>query len=256
MKTEWLDEVIAPPSIRQQWRCLTERSQESQCFDMKRRSRRSGGRSYRVHWCCLHSGRHVPRWMVPGCPRKAWSGRHPCLSRMLSSERSGRGPHTRGQEVRKQRRKRGRIRWGRSSRSSMRPFNQFPRDTKIAGMISISRLSEMRDKSMIPVCPWAFNVGAESSVSLQLVALLNLSCFCGHSQGDPQYLLGGLARPLRRQEAQSKQQTPLQPLCVSCLPDGDQMKSSADDNKKRRDKGSVWMRPLHNGPSFLTRDSQ
>lgn len=38
------------------------------------------------------------------------------------------------------------------------------------------------------------------------------------------------------QTAISSNQTadlPLQPLCVSCSPDGDQMKSSADDNKKR-----------------------
>lgn len=59
---------------------------------------------------------------------------------------------------------------------------------------------------------------------------------------------------LATQTAISPNQTadlPLQPLCVSCLPDGDQMKSSADDNKKRGDNGTVWMRPLNDGPSFL-----
>lgn len=60
--------------------------------------------------------------------------------------------------------------------------------------------------------------------------------------------LSGLAT----QTAISPNQTadlPLQPLCVSCLPDGDQMKSSADDNKKHGTKtqcewGLSMMAPL------------
>lgn len=45
---------------------------------------------------------------------------------------------------------------------------------------------------------------------------------------------------------------PLQPLCVSCSPDGDQMKSSADDNKKHGTKAQCEWGLSMMAPLFLS----
>lgn len=90
--------------------------------------------------------------------------------------------------------------------------------------------------------------------TLQHVNLATLWSFLWAVLGRNPVFIGRLSQAT--QTAISPGQTvdlPLQPLCVSCLPDGDQMKSSADDNKKHRDKSAVWRRRLHGGPSFLSR---
>lgn len=56
----------------------------------------------------------------------------------------------------------------------------------------------------------------------------------------PVFIGGRTGCPLRPQTAISPSQTadlPLQTLCVSCLPDGNRMKSTADDEEKPRTKG-------------------
>lgn len=264
--TNFLERI--PQVTRQQGPCLTKRSQESQSFDMED----AGGLRALLPSSLVLS----PLWETcppldgPGVPTEGveWASSMSLQDAGFWEVRE-RSTHQGTGDKERQEKKigEGRNRWRRSNRSSMRSIMQFPKTQRqLLRMISIVRqepsCQKCETRTTLPFFPTGrFKHSCRKSRSKSsedsVVALQHVNpsvswlCLWPVLGRNPVFIgPTGLATQI----AISPKQTaalPLQPFGVSCLPDGDQMKSSADDNKKRRDKGAVWMRPLSDGPSFL-----
>lgn len=260
-----------PRVTRQQGLCLRKRSQESQSFDMEEDA---GGLRALLPSSLVLS----PLWETcppldgPGVPTEGveWASSMSLQDAGFWEVRERSTHQGTGDKEREERREeRGEIDeegpvdpvWG--------PLCSFPKTQRqLSGMISIARqepsCQKCEPRTTLPFCPtgrfkYSCRERVERSKSSEdsLAALQHVNppvswlCLWPVLGRNPVFI--GPTGPATR-TALSPRQTadlPLQPLGVSCLPDGDQMKSLADDNKKRGDKGAVWMRPLTDGPSFL-----
>lgn len=262
----WKDPPESPGSSAP---CLRERSQESQSFDIKEDT---GDLRALLPSSLVLS----PLWETcppldgPGVPTEGveWASSMSLQDAGFWEVRERSAHHGTGDKEIEEKKRGVKIDKEGPAGPVWGPLCSFPKTQRqLGGMISIVRQQSSCQKksetgTTLPFCPRGSVKYScrksrsknleDSSVTLQHVdppvSWLLLWPVLGRN---PVFMgLVGLAT----QTVISPKQTadlPLQPLCVSCLPDGDQMKSSADDNKKRRDNGAVWMRPLNDGPSFL-----